>query len=132
MVVPSPATMPVAKLRIDRPRTLDPIDADRSRPVTPEPGPGPTSRTPGTELIVTTSLLVGDEPGWLNPSIVTVSVTAGQSVAKGQKLLTLEAMKMEHSLLAPFDGIVAEINASEGEQVTEGALLARIEMAEVV
>ena len=73
-------------------------------------------------------LILSPMPG----RIITVSVTAGQSVAKGQKLLTLEAMKMEHSLLAPFDGIVAEINASEGEQVTEGALLARIEMAEVV
>ena len=62
--------------------------------------------------------------------IITVSVTAGQSVAKGQKLLTLEAMKMEHSLIAPFDGTVAELNASEGGQVSEGVLLAKIETAE--
>jgi 3-methylcrotonyl-CoA carboxylase alpha subunit len=48
-------------------------------------------------------------------------------VTKGQKLVTLEAMKMEHSLTAPFDGIVAELNATEGAQVSEGALLARIE-----
>jgi len=51
-------------------------------------------------------------------------------VAKGQKLLTLEAMKMEHSLIAPFDGTVAELNASEGGQVSEGVLLAKIEKAE--
>jgi 3-methylcrotonyl-CoA carboxylase alpha subunit len=49
---------------------------------------------------------------------------------KGQKLVTLEAMKMEHSLTAPFDGIVAELNAAEGAQVSEGTLLVRIEKAD--
>jgi 3-methylcrotonyl-CoA carboxylase alpha subunit len=59
--------------------------------------------------------------------IIAVEIRSGDSVTKGQKLLTLEAMKMEHSLAAPFDGIVAELNAVEGAQVTEGTLLARIE-----
>jgi 3-methylcrotonyl-CoA carboxylase alpha subunit len=62
--------------------------------------------------------------------IIAVAVAAGDSVAKGQKLLTLEAMKMEHSLVAPFDGVIAELNAGEGGQVSEGALLVRIEKAE--
>ena len=61
--------------------------------------------------------------------IIVVSVAAGESVTKGQKLLTLEAMKMEHSLTAPFDGTIAELNASEGGQVSEGALLVKIEKA---
>jgi 3-methylcrotonyl-CoA carboxylase alpha subunit len=51
-------------------------------------------------------------------------------VTKGRKLVTLEAMKMEHTLTAPFDGTVADLAASEGAQVTEGALLARIERSE--
>ena len=59
--------------------------------------------------------------------IIAVEVTQGQAVTKGQKLLTLEAMKMEHSLTAPFDGTVAELNAVPGEQVQVEALLARIE-----
>jgi 3-methylcrotonyl-CoA carboxylase alpha subunit len=59
--------------------------------------------------------------------IISVEVRQGDKVTKGQKLLTLEAMKMEHSLAAPFDGIVAELEAAEGAQVTEGTLLARIE-----
>ena len=46
--------------------------------------------------------------------IIAVAVKAGDAVTKGQKLLTLEAMKMEHSLAAPFDGIVAELNAERG------------------
>jgi 3-methylcrotonyl-CoA carboxylase alpha subunit len=62
--------------------------------------------------------------------IIALEVAAGEVVAKGQKLLTLEAMKMEHSLVAPFDGIVAELNAEAGAQVGEGTLLARIEKGE--
>jgi 3-methylcrotonyl-CoA carboxylase alpha subunit len=59
--------------------------------------------------------------------IMAVDVTQGQSVIKGQKLLTLEAMKMEHSLTAPFDGIVTELNAETGAQVQVDAVLAKIE-----
>ena len=58
--------------------------------------------------------------------IIAVEVAAGDVVTKGQKLLTLEAMKMEHSLTAPFDGTVAELNAVAGAQVQVEALLARI------
>lgn len=59
--------------------------------------------------------------------VIAVAVAAGDTVAKWQKLLTLEAMKMEHSLVAPFDGVVAQLDAAEGGQVSEGALLAKIE-----
>jgi 3-methylcrotonyl-CoA carboxylase alpha subunit len=59
--------------------------------------------------------------------IIAVDVAAGDAVVKGQRLLTLEAMKMEHSLTAPFDGVVAELNAEAGAQVQVEALLARIE-----
>ncbi len=59
--------------------------------------------------------------------VLAVLVKQGQSVAKGERLLVLEAMKMEQALLAPFDGIVAELNASAGGQVTEGTTLVRIE-----
>ncbi len=59
--------------------------------------------------------------------IIAVEVSQGQAVTKGQKLLTLEAMKMEHTLVAPFDGVVAELSAVAGAQVQVEALLARIE-----
>jgi 3-methylcrotonyl-CoA carboxylase alpha subunit len=62
--------------------------------------------------------------------IIAVEVSEGQAVSKGQKLLTLEAMKMEHSLTAPFDGVVAQLAASPGAQVQVEALLARIESKE--
>ena len=60
--------------------------------------------------------------------IISVDVAVGDSVTKGQKLLTLEAMKMEHTLTAPFDGVVAELNAEAGAQVQVEALLAKIEV----
>ena len=59
--------------------------------------------------------------------VTSVEVSLGEKVGKGQRLLTLEAMKMEHGLSAPFDGTVAELSASEGAQVVEGAVLARVE-----
>ena len=62
--------------------------------------------------------------------IIAVDVAAGDVVTKGQKLLTLEAMKMEHSLTSPFDGVVAELNAEAGAQVQVEALLVRIEALE--
>jgi 3-methylcrotonyl-CoA carboxylase alpha subunit len=58
--------------------------------------------------------------------VIAVEVSQGQAVTKGQKLLTLEAMKMEHTLTAPFDGIVADLNATPGAQVQVEALLASI------
>ncbi|HTU13338.1 MAG TPA: acetyl/propionyl/methylcrotonyl-CoA carboxylase subunit alpha [Allosphingosinicella sp.] len=70
--------------------------------------------------------IVSPMPG----KIIALDVAAGEAVTKGQKLLTLEAMKMEHSLTAPFDGKVAELNATAGAQVSEGALLVRIEKGE--
>ncbi len=61
--------------------------------------------------------------------ITAVDVTPGAQVTKGQRLVTLEAMKMEHALTAPFDGSIAELPVTAGGQVTEGALLVRVEKA---
>ncbi|HWK65494.1 MAG TPA: acetyl/propionyl/methylcrotonyl-CoA carboxylase subunit alpha [Rhizobiaceae bacterium] len=51
-----------------------------------------------------------------------VRASAGETVAKGQALLVLEAMKMEHTITAPHEGVVAEI-VTEGAQVTDGTVL---------
>jgi 3-methylcrotonyl-CoA carboxylase alpha subunit len=59
--------------------------------------------------------------------VVAVEVKAGESVIKGQRIVVIEAMKMEQALVAPFDGTVAELGPGAGAQVSEGALLARIE-----
>jgi 3-methylcrotonyl-CoA carboxylase alpha subunit len=62
--------------------------------------------------------------------VTAVEVSPGEKVIKGQRLLTLEAMKMEHALTAPFDGTVVELNASAGAQVTEGTMLVKVEPEE--
>jgi biotin carboxyl carrier protein len=59
-----------------------------------------------------------------------LSVKAGEAVKRGQALLTLEAMKMEHALTAPFDGTVDEVTVALGAQVTEGAVLVKLKSAE--
>ena len=61
--------------------------------------------------------------------VIAVAVAEGDSVTKGQKLLVLEAMKMEQAMLAPFDGTVAELKVSAGGQVSEGTMLVRVEKA---
>ncbi|MTI01845.1 acetyl/propionyl/methylcrotonyl-CoA carboxylase subunit alpha [Roseibium sp. RKSG952] len=56
-----------------------------------------------------------------------VFATAGEAVKEGDRLAILEAMKMEHSLLAARDGVVAEVLAEAGAQVEAGAALVRLE-----
>ena len=62
--------------------------------------------------------------------VVQLQVKAGDRVAKGAPVVTLEAMKMEHGLTAPFDALVAETPVALGQQVSEGTLLVRLEAAE--
>ncbi|MGE8679718.1 MAG: acetyl/propionyl/methylcrotonyl-CoA carboxylase subunit alpha [Achromobacter marplatensis] len=59
--------------------------------------------------------------------IISISVKAGDTVEKGQPLLVMEAMKMEHTISAPADGRVGEVFYGVGDQVTEGAELVSIE-----
>ncbi len=59
-----------------------------------------------------------------------VSARVGEDVEKGQPVLVLEAMKMEHTLAAPRAGRVAEVLAEPGEQVEEGALLLALDPEE--
>ena len=68
-------------------------------------------------------LLTAPMPG----RIIKVMAQAGRKVAKGDPLLILEAMKMEHTITAPADGVVKELHYAAGEQVLEGAELIRLE-----
>ena len=62
--------------------------------------------------------------------VIAVDVAEGDAVTAGQRLMVLEAMKMEHALTAPFDGTVTELTASAGAQVQVEALLAVVEPVE--
>ncbi len=59
--------------------------------------------------------------------IVATPAKAGDAVTKGQPVVVLEAMKMEHALVAPFDGVVGEVGISVGDQVAADAVLAVVE-----
>ncbi|MGI9384699.1 MAG: biotin carboxylase N-terminal domain-containing protein [Methyloligellaceae bacterium] len=62
----------------------------------------------------------------MHGKITKIDVSVGQAVRKGDRLAILEAMKMEHVLHAPFNGVVAELKADEGAQIEEAAVVAVI------
>jgi geranyl-CoA carboxylase alpha subunit len=67
----------------------------------------------------------------MNGRIVTLPVCRGDRVRAGQLVMVLEAMKMEHSIVAPRDGTVLDVFAAVGEQVAPGRALMEIAEAEV-
>ena len=62
--------------------------------------------------------------------VVTVQVAPGARVARGAPLLVLEAMKMEHTIVAPGDGQVTEIHYAAGDLVEEGVELLTLTLEE--
>ena len=75
----------------------------------------------------------GETPGSLHAAmpgiVVRILVEVGQRVDEGQELLVVEAMKMEHRILAPRAGTVTEITVSLGDSIAAGTLLAVVEAA---
>ena len=80
-------------------------------------------RFPDPESAVALGSLVAPMPG----SVTKVGAAVGDRVTAGQALIWLEAMKMEHTITAPADGVLAELTVTAGQQVDVGAVLARIE-----
>ncbi|SEH65701.1 propionyl-CoA carboxylase alpha chain [Mycolicibacterium rutilum] len=60
-------------------------------------------------------------------SVLRVGAAVGDKVTAGQPLLWLEAMKMEHTITAPADGVLTELNVDVGQQVDVGFVLARVQ-----
>jgi 3-methylcrotonyl-CoA carboxylase alpha subunit len=69
-----------------------------------------------------TGRLTAPMPG----KVVSFAVKAGDTVTRGQALAVMEAMKMEHTIAAPADGVVEELLYAPGDQVGEGAELLRL------
>lgn len=65
----------------------------------------------------------------MHGKLVALLVGKGDAVSKGQRVAVIEAMKMEHALIAPFDGVVEAVHAGAGEQVGEATLLLEISAA---
>lgn len=70
--------------------------------------------------------LVAPMPG----NVIRIGARVGDTVFAGQPLVWLEAMKMEHTIAAPNDGVLAQLNVEPGEQVEVGAVLARVDASE--
>ncbi|MBU6467257.1 MAG: acetyl-CoA carboxylase biotin carboxyl carrier protein subunit, partial [Burkholderiales bacterium] len=77
------------------------------------------------EAAADTGRLTAPMPG----KLLSFAVKAGDSVTRGQALAVLEAMKMEHTIAAPADGVVQELMYAPGDQVAEGAELLKLNAA---
>jgi propionyl-CoA carboxylase alpha chain len=80
-------------------------------------------RFPAPGSAVEQGSLVAPMPG----NVIRLAAAVGDTVTTGQPLIWLEAMKMEHTITAPNDGVLAELNVNTGQQVEVGAVLARVE-----
>ncbi len=80
-------------------------------------------RFPDPDAAVAQGSLLAPMPG----SVLRVGATVGDTVTAGQPLIWLEAMKMEHTVTAPSDGVLAELNVEAGQQVDVGSVLARVD-----
>ncbi|WP_106180322.1 biotin carboxylase N-terminal domain-containing protein [Prauserella shujinwangii] len=92
---------------------------------------GPVSLTPlprftDPDAAVAAGSLLAPMPG----TVVRVAVSAGDRVRAGEPLLWLEAMKMEHRIAAPADGVVTDLPVTAGQQVEQGAVLAVVSGSE--
>jgi 3-methylcrotonyl-CoA carboxylase alpha subunit len=63
----------------------------------------------------------------MHGKVLALLVAEGDTVSKGQRLAIVEAMKMEHALVAPFDGRVTQVTVGAGAQVAERAVILTIE-----
>lgn len=110
------------KVEMDKPakKQVRPLTRPQKRPTAQDGSPVTVSRpsTAGTVAGVINSPLPG--------VILDVDVTVGQTVSKGDKIATLEAMKMENSILADRDGAITEIYINKGDSVLEGAAIVKI------
>ncbi|MFG2104063.1 biotin carboxylase N-terminal domain-containing protein [Micromonospora echinaurantiaca] len=92
---------------------------------------GPDGAASLTELprfpVPTAELAAGSLLAPLPGTVTRVHVEVGRRVAAGDLLLTLEAMKLEHPVLAPTDGVVADLPVPAGGQVDTGAVLAVVD-----
>ncbi len=81
---------------------------------------GVIDRLPAPVAATETGSLVAPMPG----SVTKLTANAGDRVTAGQVVLVLEAMKMEHQVIAPADGVLSEVRISQGAQVNAGDILA--------
>ena len=90
-----------------------------SAPVAAAPAAAPVAAAPAPAANVAGEQITAPMPG----TVMSVKVSNGQAVKKGDVLVVLEAMKMENEIYAPCDGTVAAVNVSNGDAVESGKVL---------
>ncbi len=95
-----------------------PAPVQASAPAAPAPAPAPKAAVPADAELISSPM-----PG----TIVSVNVTLGQTVKKGDVLLVLEAMKMENEIMAPHDAAVAAVHVNKGDSVDSGTPLVSLQ-----
>lgn len=83
------------------------------------PAAAPVAAAPAPAANVAGEQITAPMPG----TVMSVKVSNGQAVKKGDVLVVLEAMKMENEIYAPCDGTVAAVNVSNGDAVESGKVL---------
>lgn len=94
--------------------TLEAVDASDVKVSAPAAAPAPAAKPAAGGETVSSPM-----PG----TILSVNVTNGATVKKGDVLMVLEAMKMENEIMSPCDGTVTSVNVSKGAAVETGAVL---------
>lgn len=100
------------------PRAAAPAPAPAPKAAAPAPAPAPKAAAPAAGAEVVAAPLQG--------TILSVDVTAGQSVKAGQNLVVIEAMKMENEVVAPRDCVVKAVHVTKGATVAAGDALVEI------
>jgi acetyl/propionyl-CoA carboxylase alpha subunit len=112
---------------VDRPFDVASYGPDRQAVFVDSPlGPVQLAAVPrfgDPDAAVVLGSLLAPMPG----SVLRIGAAVGDAVTAGQPLVWLEAMKMEHTVTAPSDGVLTELNVEPGQQVDVGAVLARVE-----
>ncbi|GAB4321060.1 MAG: pyruvate carboxylase [Dehalococcoidia bacterium] len=99
----------------------------------PPPGPAATVEEPPApaeyDVVAPEGTVAVRAP--MQGTVVSIAITPGEAVRKGQQLFVMEAMKMEHVIAAGASGIVRSVEVEQGDTVYEGAPLAFIEEQEI-
>ena len=110
------------KYRVNVNGTAYEVEIEEITGAAPSPAaaaPAPAAAAPAPTAAAGSENITSPMPG----TILSVNVTKGQAVKKGQVLMVLEAMKMENEIMCPRDGTIVSVDAVKGAAVETGALL---------
>lgn len=99
--------------------------APAAKPAAPAAAPSPAAAPAPAAAPVPAGAETVNSP--MPGTIVSVNVSAGQNVKKGDVLVVLEAMKMENEIMAPRDAVVAGVQVNKGDSVDSGTPLVSLQ-----